>query len=146
MKTFKRKTLPAKRDYIAPDGSDVRALLVLEAGGLAHFEIAPGEISVAVAHRTVSEIWYFLKGRGEMWLKLKDREKVVSVQPGVCITIPVGTHFQFRSLGSESLSAIGVTMPPWPEQGDEAYEVTGKWSATLKPGVSKPEMLQKAIQ
>jgi hypothetical protein len=67
MKGFERKELPAERDYIAPDGSDVRALLALEDGGLAHFEIAPGETSVVVG-------------------------------PGVCITIPVETHFQFRSL------------------------------------------------
>jgi mannose-6-phosphate isomerase-like protein (cupin superfamily) len=137
MKSFESKKLPEERDYIAPDGSDVRALLGLEGGGLAHFEIAPGETSVAVSHRTVSEIWYFLRGRGEMWRKLDDKEDELIVESGVCITIPVGTHFQFRSFGSETLSAIGVTMPPWPEQGDEAYEVTGKWTATLKSGISK---------
>jgi mannose-6-phosphate isomerase-like protein (cupin superfamily) len=137
MKGFESKKLPANRDDIAPDGSDVRVLLGLEGGGLAHFEIAPGETSVAVAHRTVSEIWYFLHGWGEIWRKLEDQENVVPVEPGVCITIPVGTHFQFRSLGPEPLSALGVTMPPWPAQGEEAYEVTGKWTATLKSGIGK---------
>ena len=133
MNGFERKELPAERDYIAPDGSDVRALLGLGGGGLAHFEIAAGETSVAVAHRTVSEIWYFLNGRGEIWRKLEDKEDFVPVGPGVCITIPVGTHFQLRSLGSEPLSALGVTMPPWPGVG-EAYEVQGKWDPSLKPG------------
>ena len=134
MNSFETKHLPVERDYLAPDGSDVRVLLGLEGGAFAHFEIAPGETSVAIAHRTVSEIWYFLSGRGEMWRKLKDQEDVVSVERGVCITIPVGTHFQFRSLGSESLSVIGVTMPPWPGD-DEAYEVNGKWNPTLKSGM-----------
>ena len=133
MNSFERKELPVKRDYVAPDGSDVRALLGLEGGGLAHFEIAPGEISVAVAHRTVGEIWYFLHGRGEMWLKLDDKEDVVPVGPRVCITIPVGTHFQIRALGSEPLSALGVTMPPWPGDG-EAYVVKGKCNPSLNPG------------
>lgn len=132
MNSFEKKKLPVERDYVAPDGSDVRALLGLEGGALAHFEIAPGQTSVAVAHRTVSEIWYFLEGRGEMWRKLNNEEQVVPVEPEVCITIPVGTHFQFRSLGSESLSAIGVTMPPWSGDG-EAYEVSGKWTPTLTP-------------
>jgi mannose-6-phosphate isomerase-like protein (cupin superfamily) len=44
----------------------------------------------------------------------------------VCLTIPLGTHFQFRSHGKEPLSAIGVTMPPWPGE-DEAYDVEGPW-------------------
>jgi mannose-6-phosphate isomerase-like protein (cupin superfamily) len=134
MKSFERKELPAERDYIAPDGSDVRALLGLEGGGLAHFEIAPGETSVAIAHRIVSEIWYFLKGRGEMWRKLNDEEDTVPVEPGLSITIPVGTHIQFRSFGSESLSALGVTMPPWPGDG-EAYKVKGQWDPSLKSGI-----------
>lgn len=94
---------------------------------MAHFELGPGQTSKAVAHRTVEEIWYFLSGRGEMWRKQGDREEVVPVEAGVCLTIPLGTHFQFRSLGSSSLAAIGVTMPPWPGDG-EAYEVAGKWT------------------
>jgi mannose-6-phosphate isomerase-like protein (cupin superfamily) len=44
----------------------------------------------------------------------------------VCVTIPLGTHFQFRSLGNEPLAAVAVTMPPWPGDG-EAYEVAGPW-------------------
>ena len=84
---------------MAPDGSDVRILLTLKGGGMAHFEIAPGQTSKAVTHRTVEEIWFFLSGRGEMWLKQEGREEVVPVEPGVCLTIPLGTHFQFRSFG-----------------------------------------------
>jgi mannose-6-phosphate isomerase-like protein (cupin superfamily) len=49
----------------------------------------------------------------------------------VCITIPLGTHFQFRSLGPEALGAIGITMPPWPGEG-EGYEVEGIWRSTLQ--------------
>jgi mannose-6-phosphate isomerase-like protein (cupin superfamily) len=128
MSEFDTKRLPVSRGAIAPDGSDVRILLGLAAGGLAHFELAPGRTSKAVAHRTVEEIWFFLSGRGEMWRKQGDREEVVTVEPGVCLTIPLGTHFQFRSHGEEPLAAIGVTMPPWPGE-DEAYDVEGKWEA-----------------
>lgn len=49
---------------------------------------------------------------------------------GGTLTIPVGTHFQFRSFGYEPLSAIGVTMPPWPGDG-EAIVVQGKWEPTV---------------
>ena len=129
MNGFGTKRLPARPDAVAPDGSDVRVLLQLRGGGLAHFEFAPGQTSIAVAHRTAEEIWYIVNGRGEMWRKLKDQEEVVPIDPGVCITLPVGTHFQVRSLGSGPLAAIGVTMPPWPGEG-EAYEVPGKWTPT----------------
>ena len=122
MSEFLTKRLPVARDAVAPDGSDVRILLGLDHGGMAHFELAPGETSVAVAHHTIEEIWYFLSGRGEMWRKLGNQEEVVPVDPGTCITIPVGTHFQFRSFGYKPLDALGVTMPPWPGER-EAYQV-----------------------
>jgi mannose-6-phosphate isomerase-like protein (cupin superfamily) len=131
MSEFMTKRLPVKCDVIAPDGSDVRILLGLERGGMAHFELGPGQTSAAVAHHSVEEIWYFLSGRGEMWRKLGDQQEVVPVDPGVCITIPVGTHFQFRSFGYEPLAALGVTMPPWPGEG-EAYFVEGRWEPTVR--------------
>jgi mannose-6-phosphate isomerase-like protein (cupin superfamily) len=127
---FSTKRLPVARDDVAPDGSDVRILLGLKCGGMAHFELPPGQTSTAVAHRSVEEIWFFLTGRGEMWRRQNNREELVPVEPGVCLTIPLGTHFQFRSFGYEPLAAVGVTMPPWPGNG-EAYEVKGKWEPTV---------------
>ena len=129
MTDFSTKRLPVARDAVAPDGSDVRVLLQLKGGGMAHFELGPGKVSKAVAHRTVEEIWFFLSGRGEMWRRQGAREEVVPVEPGVCLTIPCGTHFQFRAFGYEPLAAVGVTMPLWPGDG-EAYEVVGTWDAT----------------
>lgn len=130
MPDFSTKRLPESPDAIAPDGSDVRVLLELTGGGMAHFELAPGETSTAIAHRTVEEIWFFLSGSGEMWRKQNQREEIVPVHAGICITIPLGTHFQFRASGHQPLAAIGVTMPPWPSES-EAYVVEGKWQATV---------------
>jgi mannose-6-phosphate isomerase-like protein (cupin superfamily) len=127
---FKTKQLPTTRDVVAPDGSDVRVLLGLEGGGMAHFELGPNQTSKAVTHRTVEEIWFFLSGRGQMWRKQGEQANVVDVFPGVCITIPLGTHFQFRSFGNEALTAIGVTMPPWPGEG-EAIILQGEWEPTV---------------
>jgi mannose-6-phosphate isomerase-like protein (cupin superfamily) len=127
------KSVPESADAVAPDGSDVRVLLALARGGLAHFELAPGDTSIAVRHRTVEEIWYFIGGNGEMWRSNPTGNEVVDVGPGVCITIPVGTHFQFRSTGSDPLAAIGVTMPPWPGEG-EAIRSKGPWDETVLPG------------
>jgi mannose-6-phosphate isomerase-like protein (cupin superfamily) len=130
MVDFATKALPTQCDAIAPDGSDVRLLLGLERGGMAHFQLPPGQTATAVTHRTVEEIWYFLSGRGQMWRQQNGRSEIVNVYPGVALTIPLGTHFQFRSSGNEPLTAIGVTMPPWPGDG-EAIIVTGPWQPTV---------------
>jgi mannose-6-phosphate isomerase-like protein (cupin superfamily) len=123
---FETRLLPARPDALAPDGSHVRVLGRTDRGSAAHFELAPGMTSVAVVHRRVDEIWCFLTGRGEMWRKNAAQEDIVPVEPGVCVTIPAGTSFQFRALGKEPLTAFGVTMPPWPDEGD-AVLVEGQW-------------------
>jgi mannose-6-phosphate isomerase-like protein (cupin superfamily) len=115
---------------IALDGTDVRLLLSLAGGSFTHFELAPGKVSNAVAHRTVEEIWYFLAGQGEMWRKQGDAEEIVPVDQGVCLTIPLGARFQFRAFGDEPLAAVVVTMPSWPG-GDEAFQVEGCWKPTV---------------
>jgi mannose-6-phosphate isomerase-like protein (cupin superfamily) len=98
---------------------------------MAHFTLAPGQTSRAVTHGTVEEIWYVVSGRGEMWRKSPVREAIVPLAPGVSLTIPVGTHFQFRAAGDEPLTAVAVTMPPWPGEG-EAIEVSGAWTPTVR--------------
>lgn len=122
---------------MALDGSDVRVLLGLQGGAMAHFELAPGQTSRAVTHRTVEEIWVCVSGRGEMWRRQGEQEEVVRVEPGVCLTIPLGTHFQFRALGREPLGAVAVTMPPWPGDG-EATVVAGRWQPTVPAATAAP--------
>jgi mannose-6-phosphate isomerase-like protein (cupin superfamily) len=123
---FDTMRLPALPDAAAPDGSDVRELLQLGNGSMAHFELGPGRVSRAVAHRTVDEIWYILHGQGQMWRRQGQRQETVELEPGTCVSIPAGTHFQFRASDAASLAALGVTMPPWPGD-DEAYQVPGTW-------------------
>jgi mannose-6-phosphate isomerase-like protein (cupin superfamily) len=125
---FGTMQLPEAPDVVAPDGADVRILLQLARGSMAHFELGAGRVSRAVAHRGVEEIWYILHGQGQMWRRGAGREETVTLVPGTCVSIPAGTHFQFRAAGDGPLAAIGVTMPPWPG-ADEAYEVTGAWPA-----------------
>jgi mannose-6-phosphate isomerase-like protein (cupin superfamily) len=130
MIAFATMELPGPPTVEAPDGSDVRVLLELNGGGMAHFELAPGRVAKAIRHRTVEEIWFVLSGRGEMWRRGAGREEVVALHAGICLTIPVGTEFQFRCFGEEPLRVIGVTMPPWPG-ADEAVPVQGRWQATV---------------
>ena len=98
---------------------------------MAHFELASGRTSRAVVHRTVEEIWYILSGCGEMWRKQGEQQEVIALVPGVCLTIPVGTHFQFRSSATEAVSVVAVTMPPWPGNG-EAVFVPDYWPSNVE--------------
>ena len=123
---FATLRLPAEPTTVAPDGSDVRVLLGLSAGGMAHFELGAGRVACAVTHRTVEEVWFIVSGRGEMWRRHGGHEETVALEPGVCLTIPLGTHFQFRASPTQAVAAIGVTMPPWPGEG-EAVVVQGPW-------------------
>lgn len=113
-------------DYIAPDGSEIRLLLSLQGGGVCHCSLPVGNTSSAVKHKTVDEIWYTLSGEGEIWRKNDEQEEVTTVKPGMCISIPVGTSFQFRNTGSGALSFLITTMPPWPG-AEEAVPVKQNW-------------------
>ncbi|CAF4994973.1 unnamed protein product, partial [Rotaria sp. Silwood1] len=127
---FQTKRLPINPDVVAPDGSLVRTLLTTVGGSMAQFDLPAGMISQAVEHRSVYEIWYFLSGEGEFWRKQNEREEIVTVGADICITIPVGTQFQFRTIGRKNLVAVAITMPPWP--GDnEAILRKGIWNASL---------------
>jgi mannose-6-phosphate isomerase-like protein (cupin superfamily) len=131
MSEFATLQLPAEPTVVAPDGSNVRVLLALSAGSMAHFELAPGQVSHGVVHRTVEEVWFVLAGRGEMWRKQGEREEIISLEPGVCLTIPVGTCFQFQASPTQSISAVVVTMPPWPGE-QEVLSVAGPWVPHLQ--------------
>jgi mannose-6-phosphate isomerase-like protein (cupin superfamily) len=128
--TFGTKKISDFPEAIAPDGSEVRVLCQLPRGGLAVFSLPPKAVSKAVAHRMVEEVWYILSGKGRMWRKLGDQEEIAELGPGVSLTIPTGTHFQFRCDGHEPLNAIGATMPPWPGE-NEAFFVYGAWQPTV---------------
>ncbi len=115
----------ADYDALAPDGSEIRVLPVLAGGSMAHCTLPAGDTSKAVIHRSVEEIWYVVSGQGEVWRKRDGRQEVVEVGPGMGLTIPLGTEFQFRA-GVEPLVFVLVTMPPWPG-ATEAVRVADHW-------------------
>ena len=126
MDRFVTKRLARDADVLAPDGSEVRILCQTARGSMAHFTLPPGEISKAVAHRTIEEIWYIVSGTGRFWRQQESVEETVGISAGTSLTIPIGTCFQFRNDGAEPLVAVGGTMPPWPGE-DAAYFVDGPW-------------------
>lgn len=124
---FQTRTLPARVDEIAPDGSEIRHLCRSDRASLVHVMLKPGQVSRAVTHRSVEELWYFVSGHGELWRSRAGHQEVVAVSAGVAVTVPVGTTFQCRAGGSEALTAVCCTVPPWPGD-DEAEPSVGPWA------------------
>lgn len=122
---FATMTLP-EASIVAPDGSAIRPLLEVTRGGLSHCTLPPGGVSLAVRHRTIEELWFILAGRCEVWRRLGDVEEVVEAAPGTCVSLPTGTHFQFRTRGAEPLVFVIATLPPWPGM-EEAVRVADHW-------------------
>ena len=122
-------------DGRCPDGSAVRPLCrITDSASFAHFQLEPGEVAKAVSHATVQEIWYVVAGAGEMWRQQNGQEATVTLQPSVCVTIPLGTVFQFRAAeGNDPLEIVAATMPPWPVgSNDEARPESGPWRPELR--------------
>jgi mannose-6-phosphate isomerase-like protein (cupin superfamily) len=123
---FATAQVPDRYDCLAPDGSEIRLLAALPGGSAVHCTIQAGGITRAVRHRTVEELWFVLDGRGQVWRRLGDRDAVTDVLPGTALTIPLGTHFQFRAAAGAPLRILIVTIPPWPGD-DEAVRVADHW-------------------
>ena len=130
---FATKPLGAQPDATAPDGTAVRLLLGLGRGSLAHFTLPAGAVSHAVTHRTVEELWYVVEGRGSLWRRSGTDEGFETLAPGIAVSIPLGTAFQFRAEDDRPLAFVAVTMPPWPGM-DEAVAVEGPWTPTVSAG------------
>jgi mannose-6-phosphate isomerase-like protein (cupin superfamily) len=121
---FEATHISERAAEIAPDGSQVRPLLRCAGGSMAHFALGPGKTSMPVVHKTVDELWTVIAGRGELWRRCQEEEMIVTLEKGVCVSIPAGVAFQFKSAGDERLEIVAVTLPPWPG-ADEASSASG---------------------
>jgi mannose-6-phosphate isomerase-like protein (cupin superfamily) len=120
-------------ELLAPDTAEIRPLVQVEGGSMVHCRLQRGQTTLAVRHQTVEELWFCVAGRGQVWRQsllepdaASAHEEVVDVEPGVALTIPLGTAFQFRGTGTEPFDVVITTIPPWPG-ADEAVRVEGRW-------------------
>ena len=121
------RSLAQRPDTVAPDGAQVYLLAADAGASMAQFVLAPGQVSAAVVHATVAEYWYVIAGRGRIWRHFHGHPSETGLVPGVSLTIPVGTEFQFRNDGADDLRILGFTTPPWPGAA-EAVSVPVHWS------------------
>ena len=130
MTKFESKSLPDNVDVIAPDGSEIRFLPVMDRGSMVHCRLPPGAVTKAVRHKTVEEFWFVTAGAGKLWRRQNGREETVALTQNTAHTIPIGTDFQFRVEGNDALELVIVTTPPWPDM-DEAQAVEDHWPPTV---------------
>ncbi len=127
---MKTTLLPESPDAKSPAGADIRFLIDGPSGNMIHSTVPPHQTNRATVHATVSEFWFILEGRGEIWRQDGAHGLVTELVPGTSIDIPVGTAFQYRNVSDQDLKFLCITMPPWP--GDfEATHVEGVWRPTI---------------
>lgn len=127
---MKTTILPEHPDAKSPAGADIRYLMDGELGNMIHSTVPPHQVNRATVHATVSEFWYVLEGRGEIWREDDVESCITALLPGTVIDIPVGTIFQYRNLSDVDLKFICIAMPPWPGE-EEAIYVKGVWQPTI---------------
>ena len=116
-------------DDTATDRAEIRKLFATEKASVVHCTLPPKATSVATRLLKTDEVWYFVGGQGEIWLReeyeAEGREEKVS--PGTCLTIPMGVHFQYRNIGEDSLTFLCVTMPAFESNEADISEVEAHW-------------------
>mmetsp|Transcript_37406 Transcript_37406/g.58938 ORF Transcript_37406/g.58938 Transcript_37406/m.58938 type:complete len:192 (-) Transcript_37406:1248-1823(-) len=141
-----------RSDHQAPDGSEIRNLTATKGGGLSHCRVPPGGVTAPVYHKTTEELWYCLKGKGQVWRGAVvggdegngsgwsgggEGGKIYSgsveeVEAGVSLNIPVLTPFQIKNTGEESLDLILATIPPSPGAEEAVAVSEGRWETSKK--------------
>src|SRR5579859_1080480 len=92
---WQTRRMAAAPDLLAPDGSEIRVLVQVPRGSMVHCTLQPGQVTRAVQHRTVEEVWLCVGGSGQVWRQVRGDaqrerpEEVVNVEPGVALTIPL---------------------------------------------------------
>lgn len=127
---MKTTMLPVEPDAKSPAGADIRFLMDGATGNMIHSTVPPRQVNRATVHATVSEFWFVLEGRGEIWRDDGNETDIAVLVPGTAIDIPVGTAFQYRNVSDTDLRFICITMPMWPGDSEATY-VEGVWRPTI---------------
>jgi len=129
---WQTKRIGAAYDLRAPDGAEIRLLVHVRGGSMVYCTLQPGQVTRPVQHRSVEEVWLCIAGTGQLWRRdpATRAEEIVDLEPGVAVSIPLRTAFQFRAVGAQPLELVMTTMPPWPGP-NEAVPAEGVWPASF---------------
>ena len=127
--SWKIKQLPKDPDDIATDTAEIRWVFAAKEASVVHCTLPPKAVSVATRLVDIHEIWYFIEGRGGIWLKEEEETEgeEKEVGPGTCLTIPTGVHLQYRNTARDPLTFLCVTMPPFQSNETNSEAVEPHW-------------------
>ncbi len=108
------RSLEAARPFTTADGSTIRELLGRATGAAAHQSLAeatlaPGQATERHLHRAAEEIYFVLKGSGDMEIDGERRP----VGPGDAVLIPPGAWHQIRATPAGELRFLCCCAPPY---------------------------------
>ena len=115
--------LNACEEFKAGDGTKLRELLHPDKQplqlrySLAHAVVPVGQTSTPHSLQT-SEVYYILKGRGEMSID----SEIEMVEPGDAVYIPPDAKQYIRNCGDEPLVFICIVDPAWRKEDETVYE------------------------
>lgn len=95
--------------FTTKDGSTIRELHHTAAQSLAEATLEPGQATQRHYHRASEEIYFVLKGSGELELDGERRH----VRPGDAALIPPGTWHTLENDGTSELRILCCCAPPY---------------------------------
>jgi mannose-6-phosphate isomerase-like protein (cupin superfamily) len=95
--------------FVTKDGSTIRELHHTQAQSLAEATLEPGQATERHYHRAGEEIYFVLKGQGEMELDGETR----FLRPGDAVLIPPGAWHTLENNGTSELRILCCCAPPY---------------------------------
>ena len=103
------QSLDRAEPFTTKDGSTIRELHRTPAQSLAEATLEPGQATERHYHRATEEIYFVVKGSGEMEVDGDTRH----VRPGDAVLIPAGAWHTLVNDGTSELRILCCCAPPY---------------------------------
>ena len=112
---MKLTSVNSVESFVTKDGSFIRELHHTEAQSLAEATLEPDQATERHYHRATEEIYFVLKGSGDM--EVDGEHKRIAVGDGVLI--PAGAWHSLHNNGTSELRILCCCVPPYSH--DDTY-------------------------
>jgi mannose-6-phosphate isomerase-like protein (cupin superfamily) len=109
---MQRTSLSSVEAFTTKDGSTIRELHHTAAQSLAEATLEPDQATQRHYHRATEEIYFVVKGSGEMEVDGERRH----VRPGDAILIPPGAWHTLENNGTSELRILCCCSPPYSDE------------------------------
>ena len=106
---MKVASLAAVESFVTKDGSAIRELHHTDVQSLAEATLEPGQATERHYHRATEEIYFVVKGSGEMEVDGDTQH----VRPGDAVLIPPGAWHTLVNDGTSGLTVLCCCAPPY---------------------------------